>query len=368
MGVLAQIRSICNRIIERSYSVGQLHGEKKKIKNSERQRIISEVSLTEVQKAKIEDFYQKYYGKKIDVNWHRLYQSFTGNFDETYLPEYIFSSEIEPKWNSRMYRDALSDKNLLYIYTVGMDGVRIPKIYASRVNGLIRDENMVPTDREHIIQLLSNIGETVIKPTVDSGSGKNVRFLNIVNGIDAGNGEPLGDIIDSFPDDFNIQECIINHSSLQKLNDSSVNTFRIVTYIWDGQIYHMPIALRIGQGGNRLDNAHAGGMFVGISDEGKLGEYAYTEFKDTFSQHPDTGTVFKDCKIELVPQILKAAYKMHARVPQLKVMSWDLTLDQDGTVVLIEVNTVGQTVWFPQMANGKSAFGNNTADILNSLR
>ena len=46
----------------------------------------------------------------------------------------------------------------------------------------------------------------------------------------------------------------------------------------------------------------------------------------------------------------------------------DLTLDRDNVIVLIEVNTIGQTVWFPQMANGKSAFGDNTAEILHTLK
>lgn len=40
-----------------------------------------------------------------------------------YVPhEHIFSSEIEPTWNSRQYRDALSDKNWLYIYSIGRGG------------------------------------------------------------------------------------------------------------------------------------------------------------------------------------------------------------------------------------------------------
>jgi len=45
-----------------------------------------------------------------------------------------------------------------------------------------------------------------------------------------------------------------------------------------------------------------------------------------------------------------------------------MTLDKDGSVVLIEINTIGQTCWFPQMANGEPFFRENTAEILRSLR
>lgn len=369
MGVLSKVRHICDALIEKSYRVGQLHGEKKKIKDDRRRRIYSTVLLSPEQEKKIDSFYIKnYHGGKVPYCWHRLYQSFTGNFDEKYLPEYIFSSEIEPTWNSKQYRDALSDKNLLFLYTMGLTGVRVPKVFISRIAKLYRDETMNPISQQEAIKALWNIGEAVIKPTVDSGSGKNVRFLMIEEGVDKVSGATLEKIIESYTDDFNIQECIKNHPVLTKLNPSSVNTFRVVTYIWNGKIFHMPVALRIGQGGNRLDNAHAGGMFIGVSESGELGKSAFTEFKDEFTKHPDTGTIFEGYIIPQVPSVIDAAYKMHARTPQLKVMSWDLTIDEQGNVVLIEVNTIGQTVWFPQMANGKSAFGNNTAEILKSIK
>lgn len=367
MGALSKLRKLCDGINEISYRAGQLHGEKKKIKDERRRKIYTEVSLTLEQEQRIDTFYAENY-RGVEHHWHRLYQAFTGNFDEKYLPEYIFSSEIEPAWNSKQYREALSDKNLLFIYVSGLTGVRTPDVFLSRVSGFYRDALMNPISEQEAIMSVWDIGEVVIKPTVESGSGKNVRFLVVEAGVDKISGESIEGIIGTYSGDFNIQECVKNHPVLDKINPSSVNTFRVVTYIWEGRIYHMPVALRIGQGGARVDNAHAGGMFVGVSDTGELGKSAFTEFKDEFVKHPDTGTVFEGYIIPQVPVIIDVAYQMHARTPQLKVMSWDLTIDEQGNVVLIEVNTIGQTVWFPQMANGKSAFGNNTAEILKSIK
>lgn len=50
--------------------------------------------------------------------------------------------------------------------------------------------------------------------------------------------------------------------------------------------------------------------------------------------------------------------------PQLGIISWDLTVDQNGEIVLIEANTRGQGIWISQMAHGCAPFGENTADIL----
>lgn len=66
--------------------------------------------------------------------------------------------------------------------------------------------------------------------------------------------------------------------------------------------------MRIGRNGKCLDNAHAGGMFVGVTPSGQLAEYAYTEQGEKFIKHPDTDVIFADCKIEklsLVSQRLK---------------------------------------------------------------
>lgn len=126
----------------------------------------------------------------------------------------------------------------------------------------------------------------------------------------------------------------------------------------------MPLALRIGQGGGYLDNAHAGGMFIGVSDTGQLNSVAFTEFGDRYEKHPDTQIEFKNYVIDFVPEIIKTTEKLHLSTPQLGIISWDITVDECKMIVLIGANTRGQSIWFPQMANGKGAFGENTKEIL----
>ena len=59
---------------------------------------------------------------------------------------------------------------------------------------------------------------------------------------------------------------------------------------------------------------------------------------------------------------------MHANLPYLGILSWDLSLDTEGAVVIIEVNTTGQSAWFCQMVNGESLFGENTGKMLQLIR
>lgn len=153
MGVLNSSRKVMKDFIEKSYSMGQLHGEMKKINDPRRQNLIETVHLTKAEENKIDTLFTANYGKKIKYDWHRLYQSFTGKFDENYFPEYLFSSVLEPKLNPMDYRYVLDDKLLLPLFCVGVEHVRTPRTYYSVCDGICFDEekNIVDT-------LIANIG------------------------------------------------------------------------------------------------------------------------------------------------------------------------------------------------------------------
>lgn len=140
MGVLNSSRKAMKGFIEKSYSMGQLHGEMKKINDPRRQNLIETVHLTKAEENKIDTLFVSTYGKKIKYDWHRLYQSFTGKFDENYFPEYLFSSVLEPKLNPMDYRYVLDDKLLLPLFCVGVEHVRTPRTYYSVCDGICFDE------------------------------------------------------------------------------------------------------------------------------------------------------------------------------------------------------------------------------------
>ena len=126
--------------------------------------------------------------------------------------------------------------------------------------------------------------------------------------------------------------------------------------------------MRIGQGGNYLDNAHAGGMFIAIDDDGTLHKKAFTEFNNQYFEHPDSKIVFDGYKINLFPKVLESAKRMHRLLPQVGIVNWDFTIDENGNPVLIEANISGGSIWLIQIAHGKGAFGNATIEILEWIK
>lgn len=341
-----------------------MRNEQKKVADSRRRQLIETFPLSTEQMRDIDKFYKANYGRRIDYDWHRLYSSYTGKFDVQYVPELLYIPIIEKRFVSPEYAKVFSDKNLLPLIVGGIKGVTTPKIKISCIGGHIRDFNQVFISYEDALEIIRNLGKVFIKPTVDSNSGKNCAVIDICNGIDKLSGRSVGDILSVMGDNYNIQELVICSESFRKLHGESVNTYRVTTYLWNGEIFHFPILLRIGVGKSALDNAHQGGIFIGVDDDGNLSDCAYTEFQKRYYKHPDSGVVFKGYNIPETRKMLRDIKIVHSRIPQIGMISWDLTVNDKGETVVIEMNLGGQTIWLSQMANGVGAFGDNTAGIL----
>lgn len=310
-------------------------------------------------------YWKELTGKRWPLWWHRLYASYTGKWDPRYIPEILFAVRLEPNSSRRCDRDALADKNNLALFIQG-GGLRVPGVYV-RCSGGIISRSGVHLDMDEATKMLENIGPCVIKRTRDSDSGRDVAVVDFKNGVDADTGKTIESIIASMGADWVCQERVRQHEGIDAIYPGSVNTLRIVTYMTDKGVGASPVTLRIGQGGAKVDNAHAGGMFVHVDEYGWLSGEAFTECQKRYTKHPDTGTVFEGCKIFGVVDVVEAAKRCHLAVGEFGFISWDVCIDDKGKPVLLEVNLASQAVWFPQMAAGKSMFGDDTPAVFKAF-
>ena len=339
-----------------------------KISLHRKKNVYKDIQLTKEEIKKINSFYRDNFGKTVSFDWHRLYKGYTGKFDARYIPDYIYSGYIEPRWNKKEYAVALSDKNLQSIVFSQVKDVRIPNTYVKCINGLLMNNNSEQIDFDKAYDILRDSGETIIKKTVDTDSGRDVQLYDLHDGYDLLTKKKLTQILSSLSDNYVAQECIKPLPILSQIYSQSINTFRVISYIWNSQFIIAPIGLRIGRNGSKVDNIHAGGIMIAVHDDGSLEEYALSVTGERFYKHPDTGTVFKDIKFDFIDRIKEAAIALHKRIPELGIISWDLTIDKNGNLVLIESNTWGQAIWLTQSIHGVSFFGENTASILHSLQ
>ncbi len=336
---------------------------------SKKRKLYKPVKWTKEQTKEFNEYWKKHYGKKISNKWHRLYEASNGVHCIEYFPEILYSANLEYKINEYKYTSVLANKSFnAVLFDNRIAGVRVPKTFVFKNKGQYFDEDRNPISEETAINLISDIGSSVIKPTVDSSSGKDVNVLDIHNGQNTKNGKSLEEIFNSYGDNFIVQEKIKQHSQLSTLYSNSVNTIRLITYICDNNVYITPISLRVGGSGSEVDNIHAGGMSIAVSEEGYLSKYAYRlGYGDSFEKfdlHPNSKVEFENYKLDFIPDMIKAAKKLHLTTSNLGMISWDFTADANGNIVVVEANLKGQSTWFPQMLSGKSLFGENTPKML----
>ena len=137
---------------------------------------------------------------------------------------------------------------------------------------------------------------------------------------------------------FIIQEKLSNHPVIDAVYDKSLNTIKLITFLNDdGTVDFFDSVIRFGTGGNFVDNASQGGMFVGIEEDGRMQEVGYHEpgvKKNLIVRgvHPDTGVKFGGMKIPYWEELLATAKDFHKFFYGIPSIGWDVAVTPDGFV------------------------------------
>ena len=151
-----------------------------------------------------------------------------------------------------------------------------------------------------------------------------------------------------------IQERILQHSELNRLCSTAVNTIRLVTLITpDEEIIAIRAGLRIGREGSCVDNCAKGGIFVGIDmNTGKLMKKGIIKppHGKIVYQHPDNGVVFEGFEIPFFKEAVEMAKELHSKLYRIHSVGWDIAITLDGPTFI-----EGNSLW--ELTGTQSAVG-----------
>lgn len=157
---------------------------------------------------------------------------------------------------------------------------------------------------------------------------------------------------------FIMQDTIVQHPELDRLNPSCVNTLRLIT-IHNGQrVENFSNMLRIGVKNSLVDNLSQGGLGCTIHSNGTLHETAYDKcgINKWITHHPDSNVAFDEFKIPFYKEALDLVIKMHETFLCLFIIGWDVAITETGPVVL-EGNPLGEVMYL------QSFYGKGIRDI-----
>lgn len=183
---------------------------------------------------------------------------------------------------------------------------------------------------ESKIKDLTNTYQSIfIKPT-DTSGGSGILKVN--------NGDAFDLTNLSMSKDYIIEQTLVQHEALDKINPYSINTLRVVTFKIGEEVVIPNCMFRMGIGAAYLDNASAGGIFITYDiHSNKIGSTAYQLFRNgakSYTKHPTSNFVFKNASLPYCEEVKALVTKAAKSYDQIDSIGWDIAFTKDGPVIV----------------------------------
>lgn len=301
--------------------------------------------------------YWKKYGLRPGIHWYRIYCNGQDGFDPRFIPDTIWYTKIQPYFNCTIFRSVYADKTLYDRY---FPHLKQPETIIKNSAGHFYDGKGNWITPEQAFRILCESKEFIIKPSLRSGGGREVRYV----GSEDITPKKLKELLERYHANFVVQKLVEQHPDLARIHPESLNTVRVISLHFKDKVHILSAQLRMGSGDARIDNVSSGGMACAIIDrEGHLAEKSVTRKSEWTDRHPG-GIAFRDITVPSYEKILQAVEETHRITPFFNIIGWDFAVDVEGDPVFIEFNVGCEQ---NQIGSGKPTFGDMTDEVLDEV-
>lgn len=275
---------------------------------------------------------------QINYNSFKIFKNRCGYFSPLHCPPGIRAKFFNKYFISKSYNLSFQNKALLHkLYP----NIKQPVTIVRRANGLYFDEYYNRISLEEALQICADAvtagHELIVKPS-GRGGGDGIQFINTSN----------KDTILAAIKSLGISAMVIQHvltqsAAMARFNPVSVNTMRVTTLLYQEDVHILSALVRVGGDGNRVDNWCAGGSLVGIDlRTNRCLPWALTKSNTRITVLPSgldlSAEPYEIPNIEKVWELVK---KAHYHNPYIRMISWDIALDENDEPLMIENNFAG---------------------------
>ncbi len=275
--------------------------------------------------------YWKKYGYKPAKMWYQVFAEKDHQVDPRYIPDDLYYGELVPYFSNSQFRRFGEDK---CYHDVWFADIKRPQTICKNIAGVFYDADMNVISCQKAVELCMAYGdEFLIKPSIDSGEGRLITFYMPGQFTE----EDIRKNIQDMGANFLAQAGVKQHPVLSQMNPSSLNTIRVVSFLFEGEVHILSAILRIGAANAKVDNIGAGGFAVPIHDDGQLNDRGVNRKAEWRSEN-NFGVKFSDVKIPNYEKVIEVIKKEHLKLAHFKLIGWDFSVDTDGDPVFIEYN------------------------------
>lgn len=285
-----------------------------------------------------------------DLIWTRMYKQ-TYGFSPYFITDYHLNPLLK-KLNDYTQVVSLENKALTDIY---LPQLPLPYTYVRCINGSLYDHILNPITAKEAYNILhGEASQFIVKPSIETMGGRGVEKLTITNEAD------FEERLKKKGNNFIIQELLEQNEFLRSLNPTSINSCRVTSILIDG-IFTYSAIIKIGRKNSVIDNWNSS-IFWGMDNNGVIKEYGFDSFLDKHTS-TDSGFQLSGTSYPGFDKIRVFVEESHRKCyPQCGIVGWDVFIDKNNDVRLIEANLSTPGVVGEQFCSG--AFFEPVRDLI----
>ncbi|EDP69723.1 hypothetical protein FBALC1_09337 [Flavobacteriales bacterium ALC-1] len=340
------IKNIAKSIIDKSTSY-VYHYEQ----NKEAYQMLK---LAETEKGKLDPSIRKMcneyandvFGSKIYAPWLYAFGAYAKEFKEGWIPDNFYGERVVPILKGEYGK--ICDRNAI-VSKILEETDSLDICYY--INHLFLNPNYEILNEEKLKNTLFSENEKVVFKIESSLQGKGVYFFN-KNNFDINAIKKLGNGV--------FQKYIQQHSFFSEFHNSSVATIRLTSTCDDDGVFDVKAGYFRFARGNDTHIIHDKQMRIPIDiKNGKLCDTAFFPDTKPTKQLPDIDIDFAGKVLPSFNDCISEVKKMHSRVPYIRCIGWDIIVDKNDKVKLIELNGGHNGISFNEMVQGPCFKGLN---------
>ena len=305
-------------------------------------------------------------------DYYRVFSQYCGE-DTNIVPDDICHNVIEPILNPKRHISTYEDKCMFdtILWPIFKRNIT-PDTYIKNIGGACYDSSFSAIhDVDSCIRTIPlSVNRLVIKRSIDSSSGKNIAFVertNTGNFIDLNTNELFdGNYLNKyFSRNYIVQKAMSQSLFMSQFCKTAVNTIRIAVYksVKTNEPHIINSIIRMGKEGSQVDNAHAGGVFIGVDKNGVLGSYCCNQYGEKYSEFNGIDFSSNQFTIPNFDEIKSMALAVSHAIPHHRLLALDIMLDENNQPILLEYNIRAFSVWLFQFTSS-TGFGDYTDEII----
>lgn len=296
-------------------------------------------TLPDATRQRCDAYAREVLGAKKYAPWLHVYSCVAGEFREGWMPDNFYGEKVVGQI-SGAYGDAA---DLRALNTRLFDAEEFPDVGAF-VNGVFvdRDARMIPPGAER--DMLFRDSDKVAFKLDQSLQGVGIYFFER-DTFDPDAVRRLGNGL--------FQSFIVQHDDFNVFSPNSVATVRLTTATTDaGEVSLRAGYLRLARDQETHVQSNSALRVAIDLATGDLSDTGYTPGWSKIAAHPDTGGVFAGWRVPNFADCARVVTERHQKMPFVRCIGWDLSVDRDGAVKIIEWNGGHNDIKFGEAIQG----------------